>query len=75
MDTLIGQVINNFEIKEIIGKGGMGIVYRAHHPELETDVAVKVLRAELARQPGFYERFLQEARTAARLDHPNIAKV
>ena len=75
MDTLIGQVINNYEIKEVIGKGGMGIVYRAHHPELETDLAVKVLRAELARQTGFYERFLQEARTAARLDHPNIAKV
>ena len=75
MDSLIGEVINNFQIEEVIGKGGMGIVYRAHHPELQTDLAVKVLRGELARQSGFYERFLQEARTAARLDHPNIAKV
>jgi len=74
-DELIGQVINNFEIQDLIGKGGMGIVYRAYHPDLELYAAVKIMRPELAQQPGFYERFLQEARTAARLAHPNIVDV
>ena len=74
-DEFIGQVINNFEIQDLIGKGGMGIVYRAYHPELELHSAVKIMRPELAKQPGFYERFLQEARTAARLGHPNIVDV
>ena len=74
-DEFIGQVINNFEIQDLIGKGGMGIVYRAYHPDLELYAAVKIMRPELAKQPGFYERFLQEARTAARLGHPNIVDV
>ncbi|MFN2188278.1 MAG: serine/threonine protein kinase, partial [Candidatus Promineifilaceae bacterium] len=74
-DELIGQVINNFVIQDLVGKGGMGIVYRAYHPDLELYSAVKIMRPELASQPGFYERFLQEARTAARLGHPNIVDV
>ncbi|MCI0396599.1 MAG: FHA domain-containing protein [Chloroflexi bacterium] len=74
-EQLIGQVINNFEIQDVIGRGGMGLVYRAYHPDLQRYAAVKVMRPELANQPGFYERFLQEARTAARLEHPNIVDV
>jgi serine/threonine protein kinase len=74
-DDFIGQVINNFEIQDLIGKGGMGIVYRAYHPDLELYSAVKIMKPDLAKQPGFYERFLQEARTAARLGHPNIVDV
>jgi eukaryotic-like serine/threonine-protein kinase len=75
MNDLIGQVINNFIIQEVVGQGGMGIVYRAYHPDLQRHAAVKVMRPELANQPGFYERFLQEARAAAHLDHPNIVDV
>jgi eukaryotic-like serine/threonine-protein kinase len=75
MEALIGQVINNFIIQEVIGQGGMGIVYRAYHPDLQRFAAVKIMRPELADQPGFYERFLQEARAAAHLDHPNIVNV
>ncbi|MDX1613266.1 MAG: protein kinase, partial [Candidatus Promineifilaceae bacterium] len=75
IENLAGKVINNFEIKEIIGKGGMGIVYRAYHPDLQRYAALKIMRPSLANQPGFYERFLQEARTAARLEHPNIVDV
>jgi eukaryotic-like serine/threonine-protein kinase len=75
MEALIGQVINNFIIQEVIGYGGMGIVYRAYHPDLQRYAAVKIMRPELADQPGFYERFLQEARAAAHLDHPNIVNV
>ena len=74
-DKLIGQVIDNYEIQYMIGRGGMGIVYRGYHPDLQKYVAVKVLRPELALQKGFYERFLQEARTIARLEHPNIVDV
>jgi serine/threonine protein kinase len=75
MKDLIGQVINNFEIQKIIGQGGMGIVYRAYHPDLQRYSAVKVMRPELANQTGFFERFLQEARAAAQLDHPGIVDV
>ena len=74
-EAFIGKVINNFQIQELIGQGGMGIVLRAFHPELQSYAAIKIMRPELARQPGFYERFLQEARIAARLKHPNIANV
>jgi serine/threonine protein kinase len=74
-DKLIGRVIDNFEIEYVIGRGGMGIVYRGYHPDLQKYVAVKVLRPELALQKGFFERFLQEARTIARLEHPNIVDV
>jgi eukaryotic-like serine/threonine-protein kinase len=73
--NLTGKVINNFELQEVVGKGGMGFVYRAYHPDLERYSAVKIMRPSLANQPGFLERFLQEARTAARLEHPNIVDV
>jgi eukaryotic-like serine/threonine-protein kinase len=75
MDELVGQVVNNFELQEAIGQGSMGVVYRAYHPDLEKYAAVKVMRPELVRQTNSYERFLQEARTAARLKHPNIVEV
>ncbi len=74
-EAFIGKIVNNFEIQEMIGQGGMGIVFRAFHPELQSYAAIKIMRPELARQAGFYERFLQEARIAARLKHPNIANV
>lgn len=74
-DKLIGKIIDNFEIQAVLGKGGMGIVYRAYHPALQLNAAVKVMKPELALQAGFYERFLQEARTVARLEHPNIVDV
>lgn len=75
MEDLIGENINNFELQEIIGKGSMGIVYRAYHPQLQRYAAVKILRPEWVYQEGSYERFLQEARTASRLDHPHIVNV
>lgn len=74
-EKLIGTVIDNFEIQDMIGQGGMGIVYRAYHPALMLHAAVKVMRPEFAAQSGFYERFLMEARTIARLEHPNIVDV
>ena len=60
---------------ELIGPGGMGTVYRAHQRELGRPVAVKVMHAQLAAEPWFADRFTREARTLARLDHPNIVRV
>ena len=57
---------------ELVGRGGMGAVYRATHPRLGRTVAIKLLRAERARSPDFAERFLREARALARLAHPSI---
>ena len=75
MEELIGRVINNFELQAIIGRGSMGVVFRAYHQDLERYAAVKIMRMELVNQPDFYARFLQEARTASRLNHPNIVDV
>lgn len=75
MDQHIGQVINNYEIQQLIGEGGMGVVYRAYHPEIQRFSAIKLMRRELVSEAGSYERFLQEARTASRLHHPNIVNV
>ncbi|MCB0033057.1 MAG: serine/threonine protein kinase, partial [Anaerolineales bacterium] len=75
MDHLIGEVIDNYKLQKIIGRGGMGTVFRAYHSDLQKYAAVKVMNPQLVKQPDSYERFLQEARTAARLDHPNIVNV
>ncbi|MCX7005897.1 MAG: serine/threonine-protein kinase, partial [Kiritimatiellaeota bacterium] len=63
------------EIIEQIGRGGMGVVFKARQPQLDRLVALKILPAELARTPGFAERFAREARALARLNHPNIVSV
>jgi len=63
------------EILELIGQGGMGVVYRARHVGLEREVALKILTAELSRDPRFSERFQREARALAKLDHSGIVRV
>ena len=75
MDNLIGQILNRYKIISLLGEGGMGAVYKAHDLTLQRDVAIKIMHAHYARQPNFQERFLQEARTAARMDHPGIVQV
>lgn len=75
MDHLVGQTLNRYQILNLLGEGGMGAVYRAHDTTLQRDVAIKVMHSNFARQPNFQERFLQEARTAARLDHPGIVQI
>lgn len=62
-------------LKEEIGRGGMGRVFRAHHERLARDVAVKFLPLEIAQDPAFEARFLREARTLARLSHPHLVTV
>jgi len=63
------------EILELIGRGGMGAVYKARQPSLDRLVAVKVLPREGGRDPAFAERFAREARALARLGHPNIVAI
>ncbi|HEY2398830.1 MAG TPA: serine/threonine-protein kinase, partial [Steroidobacteraceae bacterium] len=70
---MIGTVLNQYRLDEIIGQGGMGVVYRALDTNLERVVAVKVLSSTLRDDPEFVARFRQEARIQAGLNHPNIA--
>jgi predicted Ser/Thr protein kinase len=71
----LGRRLPELEAFELIGPGGMGTVYKARHRELDRPVAVKVLHAHLQDDDAFAERFVREARTLARLDHPNIVRV
>jgi tRNA A-37 threonylcarbamoyl transferase component Bud32 len=60
---------------ELIGQGGMGVVYKARHRKLDRPVAVKVLYADVRDDVAFAERFTREAQTMAQLDHPNVVRV
>jgi Protein kinase domain len=71
----IAPLFAQFEIREIIGRGGMGAVYRARQHSLDRDVAIKLLPAEAAADSAFAERFRNEARALARLQHPNIVAI
>src|ERR1051325_3161247 len=71
----IAVLFPQLQIIGLIGKGGMGAVYKARQPALDRFIALKVLPAEAAADPGFAERFNREARALARLNHPNIVAV
>ncbi len=70
-----GLRVGPYEVLSLLGKGGMGEVYRAHAPRLDRDVALKVLPTSVAGDETRARRFETEARLAARLDHPNIVAV
>ena len=73
--NLIGATLGNYEIQALLGMGGMASVYRAFDRNLQRPVAIKVLSDAAAAQPGFAERFREEARLIANLRHPNIVPV
>ena len=73
--TLTGQRIGVFEVRDLLGAGGMGEVYRAWDPRLAREVALKVLPRNVAEDPGRRRRFLEEARAAGGLTHPNLVAV
>jgi len=70
---MIGSVVGNYKIIDKIGEGGMGAVFKGVDLMLEREVAIKMLRPELARQPSVVERFRTEAVTLAKLNHTNVA--
>ena len=75
MTDLVNRMLGRYKIIKLLGEGGMGAVFKGRDITLQRDVAIKVLHPHLLRQPNLKERFLQEARSAARLDHPGIVKV
>ncbi len=70
-----GLVVGGYRIEGLLGRGGMGQVYRALQLSMNRPVAFKVLSPRLATDPSFRERFLREARAAGRLHHPNLISV
>lgn len=75
-ERLIGvELDGRYRIEKQIGEGGMGVVFLARHMVIEKAVAIKVLRAEVAEDEAVVKRFVQEARAASRIGHPNIIDV
>src|SRR6266511_2991245 len=70
-----GTKLGHYEIRSMLGEGGMGEVYLAQDAKLDRRVALKILPADLARNQNRMRRFTQEAKAAAALNHPNIAHI
>ena len=75
MELKAGTEFAGYRIEEVVGRGGMGVVYRATHLKLEAVRALKVIAPDLASDPDFQARFEREARTAASLDHPAVIPI
>ncbi len=75
-DPLIGKLIDGrYEVESVLGEGGMGSVYCVRHRALEKRFALKVMRADLAMEGELAARFIQEAKAAAAIGHPNIVQI
>ncbi|MBA2460690.1 MAG: protein kinase, partial [Actinobacteria bacterium] len=74
-DGVVGSELAGYLVEALIGRGGMGAVYRAEEQSLGRKVALKVIASELAEDHRFRERFLRESRIAASLDHPHIVPI
>jgi hypothetical protein len=70
-----GTVLGGCRIDAVVGRGGMGVVYRARQLDLDRDVALKVIAPELVEDPQTRKRFLTEARAAGAVEHPNVVPV
>jgi tRNA A-37 threonylcarbamoyl transferase component Bud32 len=74
-DFPAGSRIASYQIQELVGRGGMAVVYRAVDIRLDRSVALKILAPELARDDAFRQRFIRESRAGAAVDHPNVIPV
>src|SRR6266849_2514234 len=72
---MIGRTVLHYQIVETLGRGGMGVVYKARDTHLDRFVAIKVLPAEKVADPERKRRFVQEAKAASSLNHPNIVHI
>ena len=72
---VVGQKFGRYEIRELLGVGGMGTVYRAHDTELPRDVALKIPHPDLIAEPRIASFFIREANALAKLQHPNVCQV
>ncbi len=72
---MIGDLIDHYRVLELVGRGAMGVVYKGLDLNLDRRVAIKVMSAEARNDPDFVERFRQEARMQAALNHPNVAQL
>ena len=70
---MIGELLDHYRVLELVGRGAMGVVYKALDVNLDRAVAIKVMSAEARNDPAFVERFRQEARVQGALNHPNVA--
>jgi eukaryotic-like serine/threonine-protein kinase len=75
VDELIGQRISHYQILDVAGRGGMGLVFRALDTQLNRTVALKIIHSELLNAPGARNRFRRAALAASGITHPNIAHV
>jgi serine/threonine protein kinase len=74
-DSLLGTRIREYEILDIIGRGGMGAVYKARHVYLDEERAIKLIRTGLSEKTAFVNRFIREAKLLTKLRHPNLVQL
>jgi len=75
VDILGGERIGRYELRKLLGQGAFGLVFGAHDTELDRDVALKILMPEHTFHPEHMKRFFQEARAAAKIEHPSIVTI
>ncbi len=75
VDPRIGSELFGYRLEALLGRGGMGVVYKAYDPRLKRYVALKLIAPELSDDDRFRERFLAESELAASLDHPNVVPI
>jgi serine/threonine protein kinase len=74
-DLRAGTILAGYRLEEIVGRGGMGVVYRARHVLLERTAALKLLAPDAAADTAFRDRFIRESRMAAALEHPHVVPI